>query len=152
MTGRQKQASAIVARLRRRTREVHAETLRFRYRPSVFVVLGAAPIWTSGSHSYISTLIALAGGRNAAGDLGAAYAEYSAETLLRRQPDVLVADPATNIAAFLYREPWRSLRAVQRHRVYAFDPDRIERPGPNYVTGLSWLFAHIAPLAESAAR
>ena len=62
--------------------------------PSVFVVLGSGPIWTAGSASYIATLIALAGGTNAAADLHGAYGEYSAEALVRDQPDVLVADPA----------------------------------------------------------
>ena len=152
LTGHQRQAAATIARLQRRTAAVRAQALRFRYRPSVFVVLGVAPIWTAGSRSYISTLIELAGGRNAADDLHAAYAEYSAEALLRRQPDILIADPATNVEASFDREPWRSLRAVQRRRVYALDPDVVERPGPNYPAGLEWLFGRIAPLARSGAR
>jgi ABC-type Fe3+-hydroxamate transport system substrate-binding protein len=92
-------------------------------------------------------LIALAGAVNTANDLHAAYGEYSAEALLRDQPDLVIAARATNLASVLDREPWRSLRAVQLHRVDFFDPDVIERPGPSYNEGLRWLLERVAPLA-----
>ncbi|MBV9264305.1 MAG: ABC transporter substrate-binding protein [Candidatus Eremiobacteraeota bacterium] len=152
LTGKRREADATIARLRRRTEAVRAQSLRLRYHPSVFVVLGAAPIWTAGTQSYISALIALAGGRNGASDLQAPYAEYSAEALLRQQPDMLIADPAANVQAWFGREPWRSLRAVRLHRVYALNPDTIERPGPRYADGLEWLFARVAHVAGSSAR
>jgi ABC-type Fe3+-hydroxamate transport system substrate-binding protein len=149
LTGRSREAGAVVARLKRETALLHARTKSYVRRPSVFVVLGSGPIWTAGSDSYITTLIVLAGGTNAASDLHAAYGQYSAEALLRRQPDVLVADAATHLDAELDREPWRSLRAVRLHRVYAVDPDLIERPGPSYNEGLRWLVDHLAPLATA---
>jgi ABC-type Fe3+-hydroxamate transport system substrate-binding protein len=147
LTGHRREAAATVARLRRETSDLHRRTAHFARRPSVFVVLGAAPIWTAGNRSYITTLIALAGAVNTANDLHAAYGEYSAEALLHDQPDLLIADRATNLASVFDREPWRSLRAVQLHRVYLFDPDLIERPGPSYNEGLRWLLAHVSPLA-----
>lgn len=152
LTGKQRAAVATIARLRRRTAAVRAQSLRLRYHPSVFVVLGAAPIWTVGTQSYISTLIVLAGGRNAASDLRAPYAEYSAEALLRHQPDMLIADPAANVQAWFGREPWHSLRAVRLHHVYALNPVSIERPGPRYADGLEWLFARVARVAGAPAR
>ena len=130
-------------------RPLRCRRARQRYvrRPSVFVVLGSGPIWTAGANSYITTLIALAGGTNAASDLHAAYGQYSAEALLRHQPDMLVADAATNLAAVLDREPWRSLRAVRLRHVYSVDPDLLERPGPSYNEGLRWLVDRLTPLA-----
>ena len=82
--------------------------------------LAAAPIWTAGARSYIATLIALAGGTNAAADLHAAYgavqrrgaAARSARRARRR------SRPRSSTRA-LDREPWRSLRAVRAHHVYA---------------------------------
>jgi iron complex transport system substrate-binding protein len=150
LTGHRREAAATVARLQRETAQLHARTARYARHPSVFVVLGAAPIWTAGDRSYITTLIALAGAVNAANDLDAAYGEYSAEALLRHQPDLVIADRATNLASVLDREPWRSLRAVQLHRVYFFDPDVIERPGPSYNEGLHWLLERVTPLAVPA--
>ncbi|MBV9718549.1 MAG: ABC transporter substrate-binding protein [Candidatus Eremiobacteraeota bacterium] len=149
MTGHVRGADAIIVRLRRETHAIAARTSRYARRPSVFVVLGVAPIWTAGRESYISTLIALAGGANAAGDVHAAYSEYSAEALLRRQPDMLVADAAIGLDRAIGGEPWRSLRAVRLHRVYDVDPALIERPGPSYNAGLRWLADRVRPLAGS---
>jgi iron complex transport system substrate-binding protein len=148
LTGHRREAAATIDRLRRVTAALHAHTRRFARPPSVFVVLGSGPIWTAGSGSYITQLIALAGGRNAAVNLGAAYGEYSAEALLRDQPDVLVTDPATHLETVYDREPWRSLRAVRLHRVYTVNPDIIERPGPNYNQGVRWLLERLTPLAQ----
>jgi ABC-type Fe3+-hydroxamate transport system substrate-binding protein len=147
LTGHERSARATIARLERETAAIRLRTKTFVRKPSLFVVLGSGPIWTAGAGSYITTLINLAGGRNAAADLRAAYGQYSAEALLRSQPDLLVADAATNLGAVLDREPWRSLRAVRLRRVYPVDPDIIERPGPAYNQGLQWLVDRLTPLA-----
>ena len=148
LSGHAARASTVVAGLQRTTNHLRARTHAFKRMPSVFMVLGSTPIWTAGSTSYIATLIALAGGRNSANDLPVAYGQYSAEALLRRQPDVLVTDPAIRLDTALGKEPWRSLRAVQARRVYAVIPAAIvERPGPQYNEGIRWLIERLAPLA-----
>ena len=147
LTRRRSSAAATIADLRRETASLEARTKPYAYRPRVFVVLGSGPIWTAGAQSYISELVTLAGGTNAASDLGTAYGQYSDEALLRSQPDVLVADAAINLGAVLDREPWRSLRAVRLHHVYSVNPDLIERPGPSYNDGIRWLADRLAPLA-----
>jgi len=149
LTGRGPQARATIARLQRRTAQLTAQTKSYRRQPSVFVVLGSGPIWTAGEGSYITTLIGLAGGSNAANDLRTAYGEYSPEALVRRQPDLLVADSAIHLEASFDREPWRSLSAVRTGRVYTVNPDLIERPGPSYNDGLQWLIDRIRPLATA---
>ncbi len=150
LTGRRRQADAVVARLQRETAAIHQRTLRYARHPSAFVVLGATPIWTTGAASYISTLLELAGATNAAGNFRGAYGVYSAEALVRDQPDLLIADPATRLEGQLDREPWRSLRAVKLHRVYYVNPNLIERPGPNYNAGLRWLVDRVSPVAGLA--
>ena len=106
----------------------------------MFVVLGVAPVFTVGKGSYIATLIELAGGRNAAADVNAPYARYSAEALVARQPDVLVVDPSVRLSDVLAQPPWNALRAVKQHHVYTLpDPAILERPGPRYNDGLVWL-------------
>lgn len=149
LTHREREAAATIGRLRSETAAIHAQTRRFVRRPSVFVVLGAVPIWTVGTASYITSLLELAGARNAAADFHGAYGEYSAEALVRAQPDLIVADPATNLKGVLEREPWRSLRAVQLHRIAYMNPDDVERPGPGYNAGLRWLVDRVTPLASS---
>jgi ABC-type Fe3+-hydroxamate transport system substrate-binding protein len=143
LSGHDAQAAALVASLRRQTKALQATTGRGA-RPRVFVVLGTGPIFTVGPKSYIASLITLAGGTNAVTSIDAAYGSYSAEALLKLQPDVLITDESTRLSTVLDREPWRSLNAVRAHRVYVLaDTALLERPGPRYNEGLKWLIAHL---------
>jgi iron complex transport system substrate-binding protein len=139
LSGHVEDAHALTDRLRARTTAL-MRTVRERAQPlRVFVVLGTGPIFTVGDKSYVSKLISLAGGANAA-QIGDAYGSYSAEALVALQPDVLVADPTVQLQSVLDRPPWNALRAVREHRVaYLSDPAILERPGPRYNDGLAWL-------------
>jgi iron complex transport system substrate-binding protein len=144
-SGHAKEAAALASRLRARTAQLVA-TVAGRERPRSFVVLGVTPIFTVGDRSYIAHLIALAGGRNAAGDLRSPYGRYSAEVLLAHQPDVLIGDRQSGLAGVLDRPPWNALRAVRERRVYILqNADILERPGPRFNDGLAWLIARLHP-------
>lgn len=148
MSGHEPQARDLVASLKARTESLR-KTERFSRHPRVFVVVQAQPIWTVGPQSYIAALIELAGGRNAVSALPQPYAQYSAEALVRLQPDAIVATQDSGLRFVLEREPWRSLRAVALKRVYFPDNDAIlVRPGPRYNEGLSWLIERLRPLAK----
>lgn len=156
LTGHLAQAKAQIALLQRETARLHASVARERYHPTVFVALGTGPIWTAGAGSYIDRLIGLAGGRNAARDLTMPWGEYSAEALLRAQPDAIVAGHDTDLAAAESSEPWRSLRAVREGHVFTIADRRIDdalfRPGPNYVEGLRWLIERLSSLSTPRTR
>ena len=112
----------------------------------MFVVLGTAPVFTVGKGSYIANLIEMAGGRNAASDIKAPYARYSAEALVARQPDLLIVDPTVRLNDVLNQPPWNALRAVKEHRVYTLpDAAILERPGPRYNEGLILADRHNRP-------
>ncbi len=152
VSGHAAEARALAGRLRARTAALVARVPK-NDRPTCFVVIGTAPIFTVGDRSYIAHLISLAGGRNAARDLRSAYGRYSEEALLRAQPDAIVADRASGVASFLGRPPWNALRAVRNHRVYILDDAALlERPGPRYNDGLAWLIEKLHPKAADAAR
>ena len=146
VSGHEAQAAQAVRSLQRQTQRLRA-ALHGKRHPAVFVALGAGPIWTVGPTSYIATLLRLAGAENAVRSLPSAYGQYSAEALLKLQPDAIVTDNATGVAQALDREPWRSLRAVRERRVFVLDqPSIVERPGPRYNEGLHWLIAALRPL------
>jgi ABC-type Fe3+-hydroxamate transport system substrate-binding protein len=91
----------------------------------------------------------MAGGRNAAADVNAPYARYSAEALVARQPDLLVVDPSVQLNDVLTQLPWNALRAVKEHHVYTLpDAAILERPGPRYNDGLVWLIGVIGRAAR----
>ncbi len=145
LTAHTVEARALIARLHARTAALTRSVKRRARKPSVFVVLGVAPVYTVGRGSYIATLIEMAGGRNAAGDVNAPYARYSAEALVARQPDLLVVDPDVRLSDVLSQPPWNALRAVREHRVYTLpDAAILERPGPRYNDGLAWLIGVVA--------
>lgn len=140
ITGHRDAAIALVARLHARTHALVRSVKLRKRKPAVFVVLGNAPVFTVGNGSYIENLIVMAGGRNAASDVHAPYARYSAEALVARQPDLLIVDPDVHLEDVLSQPPWNALRAVRRHRIYTLPNAAIlERPGPRYNEGLSWL-------------
>ena len=142
LVGRTREADALVVRLKARTRELTAMRPQRARRPSVFVVLGTAPIFTVGQGAYIESLLELAGVQNAAADVRAPYARYSAEALVARQPDALVVDPDVHLRDVAGKAPWSALRAVRLHHVYVLpDAAILERPGPRYNEGLAWLIA-----------
>jgi ABC-type Fe3+-hydroxamate transport system substrate-binding protein len=145
LSGHVPAATHLIAHLQAETAAL-TRRVRGARRPSVFVVLGVAPIFTVGDTSYIARLIALAGGRNATGPLRDAYPRYSAEALVALHPDVLVGDSASGLRGVLDRSPWNALGAVHSGRVYILrDAALLERPGPRYNRGLAWLIAKLHP-------
>jgi len=145
ITGHRDAAIALVGRLKARTNALVRSVGPRKRKPSVFVVLGNAPVFTVGKGSYIENLIVMAGGRNAASDVNAPYARYSAEALVARQPDLLIVDPDVRLNDVLNQPPWNALRAVKQHRIYTLPNAAIlERPGPRYNDGLAWLIATFA--------
>lgn len=140
LSGHSREARAVANHLHVQT--AHLQAAKSNRVVRCFVVLATNPIITVGRGSYIARLIELAGGRNTADGLLQPYGSYSAEALLRLQPDLLITDRQTHLQDVLEREPWRSLRAVSRKHVYFIDhPDVLYRPGPRYNEGLSWLIA-----------
>lgn len=151
LTGHAAQARAEIAALKTETARLHATVARRAYRPSVFIALGTAPIWTAGPSSFVGRLIELAGGRDAAADLTSPWGQYSDEALIRAQPDAIVAGEDTNITPVQSQEPWRSLHAVREGHVFAISDPRVEnalfRPGPHYNEGLRWLIERLSSLS-----
>jgi ABC-type Fe3+-hydroxamate transport system substrate-binding protein len=142
LSGRGREAAALSASLQARTAAL-TRTVRRGTVPSVFVVLGVQPIFTVGKRSYLTRLIALAGGRNASG-LPSAYGTCSAEALVAAQPDLIVTDRESGLPSVLSSPPWNLLRAVRnRHVAVMPDADLLERPGPRYTAGLAWLIGQL---------
>jgi len=101
--------------------------------PKVFVQLFDDPLVTVSS--FISDIIALAGGENIALDMKNDSGIFSYEVLIDRNPDIiLVVGFSGNTGNF------HSINAVKNKRVYKnLDPDLILRPGPRAVEAVEAL-------------
>lgn len=134
-----------------------------RPRPTVLFIIGRRPgtladLVGVGPHSYIDSLIDIAGGRNV---LSARtlpeYPRLSMETVLRLDPDVIVdtVDMGDTAAERDARRPvnerlWAAygeLRAVKAHAVYADTTDALVVPGPRITNAAGWLAGLLAPHA-----
>jgi iron complex transport system substrate-binding protein len=95
-----------------------------------------AGMTTAGAGTYIDELITLAGGRNIFADVTEPYPQISKETLLRRQPQVIIEPRAledlTEARQASYRADWQPLAvpAVTEGRIAFPDQDLVLRPGP----------------------
>ena len=95
-----------------------------------FVVWDNPPM-VIGSGSYLDQLATLAGGSNVFHDLGSASATVSIETIVARNPDViLVLSDSTAPPAYSARREWRAIRAVREGRFIMLPADLFGRPSP----------------------
>jgi ABC-type Fe3+-hydroxamate transport system substrate-binding protein len=96
-----------------------------------FVVWDNPPMVIGGG-SYLDQLATLAGGANVFHDLGAASATVSIETIVARNPDViLVLSESAALPGYSTRREWRAIRAVRERRFIVLPPDLFGRPSPS---------------------
>ena len=111
------------------------------HRPSVLVILGTEPLITVGARSFINDLIIRAGASSISAQEDADYPQYSIETVIAKQPEIILLQTGGNeLTARLQQTP-----AARTNRVYHIDDDLLLRPGPRIIDGLQQLAARIHP-------
>ena len=118
---------------------VRAETASLPH-PSAFWILWESPLLAVGGGSFLNELLVAAGARNVYDSLPAPSPAVAFEDLLRRDPDLVLASPATR-ARLLADPRWQALRAVRERHVVVFDTTIINGPS-----------ARVGASAESLAR
>jgi iron complex transport system substrate-binding protein len=114
-------------------------------RPSVYVEIWHDPIMSVGRSSFIDDMVRKAGGKNVTSDLKRCYSRVDAETIIWRDPDVIILTYMKNNIwikkEFERRLGWKKITAVKNNRVFSdIDPDLIIRPGPRIKEGLQELY------------
>ena len=131
--------------------------------PTVFVEIWGDPLMTVGRNSFVSELVALAGGRNLGNEVtNKDYFPVSSEWVIARNPDIILClymtkgsgrttddrqqtsetgDPKSKIWIRLAgRTGWAQIKAVREGHVYGgFDNNLILRPGPRVLQGIEAL-------------
>ncbi len=99
-----------------------------------FVQISNEPLFTIGRDSFLTEVVAKAGGESVTKDVPSGYPKLSKETASAMNPDVIIlSDSEDN------REPnavFKSSLAVKNGRVYRINADIISRPGPRLVDAL----------------
>lgn len=110
-------------------------------KPKVLFILGTEPLITVGKTSFVSDLITRAGGESISDDVREDYPQYSLETAVAKQPEVIFLQAGeSDLPSRLKQTP-----AARANRVYRLNDDLLLRPGPRIVDGLEQMAEKIHP-------
>jgi iron complex transport system substrate-binding protein len=121
---REARAAELGEQMRTRLARVEAATASLP-RKKVLVVVGRDPLYVAGPGSHLDELIRLGGGVNVAHDAASPYQQFSLESVLEREPEVIV-DTSGDAE---YWSQWPFLPAVRDGGVYRVEPDVLAIPG-----------------------
>ena len=150
-TGSSAQAEQLKTGLRERIRRI-TERVHQAKRIKVLFALDHEPLITVGGHTFLDTMIQLAGGENITGDSPARFPRFSVEEVLIRNPEVIL-DASLGIDATPEQRErrrrawlrWPSLPAVHNSRIYFVDSTSLLRPGPRIAEGIEQMARILHP-------
>jgi ABC-type Fe3+-hydroxamate transport system substrate-binding protein len=129
LLGTESHADTLVTGLEERTKRINSKEPR-----RVFIQISNEPLFTIGKDSFLTELVAKAGGESVTKDVPSGYPKLSKETASAMDPDVIIlSDSEDN------REPngvFKNSKAVKNGRVYRINADIISRPGPRLIDAL----------------
>jgi len=121
---------------------------RAKGRPSVqvFMLIWPEPITTIGKQSFITEIIAAAGGRSITDGLEHEWPHISLESLVALDPEsiLLVRGSKMSFEDLAKRPEWNRIAAIREHRVFYTD-DRLYSPSPVVIDALENLARQFHP-------
>jgi iron complex transport system substrate-binding protein len=152
VTGRQREAAALVAQLESRIARIAKVTSSIRERPRVFCMEWMDPVMAGGH--WIPEMIRLAGGTDGLGSDGQPSTAIDWAQVVEFAPQILVVMPCgykisrslAEVERLAAKAGFYGLPAVRSGQVYIVDsPAFFSRPGPRIVNGLEILGQIIHP-------
>jgi len=142
---RKAEAEQEVSRLRRRVAAVQAR-IKGKASVRVFMLIWPEPITTIGKRSFITEIIAAAGGKSITSDLDQEWPNLSFESLVAQAPEsiLLVRGSKMSFDYLAKRPEWSGIVAIRDHRVFYAD-DRLYSPSPIAVDALESLARQFHP-------
>lgn len=142
LTGQETEAEGLISDLQNQVAIIDEKVATIETRPLVFYEIDStdpdAP-WTTGTGTFIDTMITRAGGENLGSVLEGEWVQISIEELILQDPDIILLGDYTwggvtpeDVAA---RETWSNMTALVNDQVYPLDDDLFSRPGPRLVAG-----------------
>lgn len=108
------------------------QTQRYQSRQSVsvFYQIWQTPLMTIGAEQFISQAIRVCGGQNIYHDLKLPAAEVGMESLLQRNPQVILlgGENAFQQDWFKQWQAWPQIKAVKNQQIHFLDADSMQRP------------------------
>jgi len=141
ITGREAEASQLVNGMRSKIEEIEEQTKELEQKPSVLYMTWHDPMWTVGRNTWIDELINMAGGMNIFSENFEGGAMVQIEWVVLLDPEIIITSEWSYDWALNATE-LASTNASQTGRIYTFDDDLAQRPGPRLIQGLDW-FAYL---------
>lgn len=158
MTGTEKEARDFIIHFRSKLRELQQSvaSIGAGEHAKVFYEVWDDPLMTAGPDSFIGQLLALANVENVFADVPSRYPRVSSESLVQRNPDVILA-PTTHsekvdVQKMASRPGWAGMRAVQNQRIHVIDGDLISRCGPRMLSALEEIIRVVYPEVAATLR
>ena len=131
ITGHEKEAKKVVDDMEKKLKKA-AGAAKKDGPIKVYWEVWNAPYMSAGSTSFINDVIKAAGGENIFADLSDAYPMVSEETIIAREPAVILIPASTGLesSAVGLRNGWADIPAVKGGRVFVVDDNVYTRPGP----------------------
>lgn len=132
--GTPEQASAKADTLRQQLKTLR-DTYAHRTPVSVFIEVGTGPLYTLGDDALTNDAIATCGGVNVFHDSALVAPAVTIESVLARDPDVIIVAHAAAGHVAQRASYWKGLHgsAAQNNHVYGIHPDKLVRPGPRLI-------------------
>ena len=129
LTGHDKEAKKVVDDMEKKLKKA---TKKSGTPVKVYYEVWNAPYMSVGTTSFIHDVIVKAGGENIFGDLTDAYPMVSEETIIAREPAVILIPSSSGMepSAVGLRNGWGDIPAVKNAKVFVVDDNVYTRPGP----------------------
>ena len=148
--GKEKEGLELISDLENEVEDIKSKLkgLEDDRRPDVFYEIWNEPLMSAGEDTFMNDLIEIAGGKNIlSGDGLMGWVEYSLETLIEKDPDVIIAPVslAADPSVILEDPRFATISAVMNGDVYIIPDNPISRPSQNIIKGLQMLAKAIHP-------
>ncbi|MHB8070693.1 MAG: ABC transporter substrate-binding protein [Candidatus Cryosericum sp.] len=117
-------------------------------KPSVYVEIWNSPLMSAGKGTFVSDLVAVAGGTNIGDETNNAWPTLSEEFVIGHNPDIIIVASGMGAGDVSGRSAFSTVKAVKLGQVYDMVGDYIFRPSPRIIQGLEL----IADYVQRAAR
>lgn len=149
-TGRSPEAKKLVSLMDERIKNI-LTTVKGANAPSpkVFVEIWHDPLTTAAQGTFINDLIKLAGGTNIAEASVQPYPQFSPESLIAADPDVIIVpvEKEKNKEEMYRTARWKILKAVRNNNILFIDSDLLARPGPRLADAFEIIAKFLYPKA-----
>lgn len=143
LTGHAPMAQKTVAELQSRLQAVQKDKINAH---SVFYLVWDSPLVTASPDSFIGNVLSVSGGRNVVAVGQAPFINYSLESLLKADPQVLILPKSVAGRVHLNQAPYNRLQASQSKRILTVEDDLISRPGPRVIQAIEKIHAFLKSL------